>query len=50
MNDNFVIENGVLISCEGTEITRIPEGVHTIKKDSISSNPYNAFNIISNYE
>jgi hypothetical protein len=45
MNDNFVIENGVLISCEGTEITRIPEGVHTIKKDSISSNPYNAFNI-----
>lgn len=45
MTNNFVIENGVLISCEGTEITRIPEGVHTIKKDSISSNPYNAFNI-----
>lgn len=36
MNDNFVIENGVLISCEGTEITKIPEGVHTINKVNMS--------------
>ncbi len=36
MNDNFVIENGALISYEGSEIEiEIPEGVHTIKKDSI---------------
>ena len=40
MNDNFVIENGVLIKCEGTEITKIPEGVHAINKDSISSAYY----------
>lgn len=36
MNDNFVIENGVLIKCEGTEITKIPEGVHTINKVNMS--------------
>lgn len=36
MNDKFVIENGVLIQCEGMEITKIPEGVHTIRANSIS--------------
>ena len=40
MTNNFVIENGVLISCDGTEITRIPEGVHTIKKDAIRRGEY----------
>lgn len=36
MNNNFVIENGVLIQCKGMEITKIPEGVHTIRANSIS--------------
>lgn len=40
MNNNFVIENGVLISCEGTEITKIPEGVHTIRANSIDCSYY----------
>lgn len=36
MKDNFVIENGILIQCEGTKYTKIPDGVRRINKDSLA--------------